>query len=147
MALGLPWLRTHNPSVDWITREVLFTSDYCRSRCFCATPPPTLAAPVLVSPDHSDCANIPSCYHDLKEVFNKTKACSLPPHRSYDCAIDLLPGAFLPRGRLYSLSAPETQAMKEYIQSSLQAGIIRPSSSPAGAGFFFVAKKDKSFQH
>ena len=66
----------------------------------------------------------------------------LPPHRPYDCAIDLLPGTFPPKGGLYSLSAPESQAMNEYIDTSLKAGIIRPSSSPAGAGFFFVGKKD-----
>ncbi|KAI3355594.1 hypothetical protein L3Q82_018423 [Scortum barcoo] len=29
--------------------------------------------------------------------------------------------------------------MEEYITASLRSGIIRPSSSPAGAGFFFVA--------
>lgn len=34
--------------------------------------------------------------------------------------------------------------MEDYIQKSLTAGIIRPSSSPAG--FFFVAKKDKSLR-
>ncbi len=32
--------------------------------------------------------------------------------------------------------------MEKYIQDSLAAGIIRPSSSPVGAGFFFVNKKD-----
>ncbi|KAK3515862.1 hypothetical protein QTP70_034755 [Hemibagrus guttatus] len=36
--------------------------------------------------------------------------------------------------------------MTEYIQESLAAGIIRPSSSPAGAGFFFVGKKDRSLR-
>ena len=36
--------------------------------------------------------------------------------------------------------------MEEYIRSSLAAGIIRPSSLPAGAGFFFVGKKDKSLR-
>lgn len=30
------------------------------------------------------------------------------------------------------------------IKNSLDAGIIQPSSSPAGAGFFSVSKKDKS---
>ncbi len=33
--------------------------------------------------------------------------------------------------------------MEKYIAESLADGIIRPSSSPLGAGFFFVAKKDK----
>ncbi len=32
--------------------------------------------------------------------------------------------------------------MDAYINESLAAGIIRPSTSPAGAGFFFVEKKD-----
>lgn len=71
---------------------------------------------------------------------------SLPPHRDYDCAIDLPPGAPLPKGWLYSLSNAEDHAMEEYINSSLQAGIIRPSSSPVGAGFFFVEKKDKTLR-
>ncbi|XP_041926577.1 uncharacterized protein LOC121690215 [Alosa sapidissima] len=75
-------------------------------------------------------------------VFSKACATSLPPHRPYDLAIDLLPGTSPPRGCLYSLSPPETEAMNKYISKSLAAGIIRPSSSPAGAGFFFVGKKD-----
>ncbi|KAL2095491.1 hypothetical protein ACEWY4_010210 [Coilia grayii] len=52
--------------------------------------------------------------------------------------------AFL--GRLYSLSAPERKAMEDYINDSLAAGIIRPSSSPAGDVFFFVGKKDGSLR-
>ncbi len=34
--------------------------------------------------------------------------------------------------------------MERYIHDSLVAGIIRPSSSPAGVGFFFVEKRDGS---
>lgn len=34
--------------------------------------------------------------------------------------------------------------MEIYINKSLDAGIICPSSSPLGAGLFFVAKKDKT---
>ena len=36
--------------------------------------------------------------------------------------------------------------MTKYVQESLAAGIIRPSSSPARAGFFFVGKKDSSLR-
>ena len=36
--------------------------------------------------------------------------------------------------------------MEEYIGESLSAGIIRPSSSPVGAGFFFVGKKEGSLR-
>lgn len=34
--------------------------------------------------------------------------------------------------------------METYIRDSLAAGIIKPSSSSVGAGFFFVGKKDGS---
>uniref|UniRef100_A0A4W6G454 HAT C-terminal dimerisation domain-containing protein n=1 Tax=Lates calcarifer TaxID=8187 RepID=A0A4W6G454_LATCA len=36
--------------------------------------------------------------------------------------------------------------MEKYIRESLAAGIIRSSSFPVGAGFFFVAKKDKTLR-
>ena len=32
--------------------------------------------------------------------------------------------------------------MEDYIKDALSTGFIRPSTSPAGAGFFFVGKKD-----
>uniref|UniRef100_A0A3Q2EG98 Gypsy retrotransposon integrase-like protein 1 n=1 Tax=Cyprinodon variegatus TaxID=28743 RepID=A0A3Q2EG98_CYPVA len=89
---------------------------------------------------------VPEQYHDLKQVFSKTLACSLPPHRPYDCGIDLLPGAPLPTSRLYNISRAERQALEKYIKESLAAGLIRPSSSPLGAGFFFVSKKDGSLR-
>lgn len=85
-------------------------------------------------------------YHDRGEVFCKTKATSLPLPRSYDCAVDLLPGTSPPKGRLFSISDLEREAMETYIHDSMTAGIVRPSSSPAGAGFFFVEKKDKTLR-
>ncbi|CAJ0928188.1 unnamed protein product [Ranitomeya imitator] len=75
------------------------------------------------------------------DVFSKRAADTLPPHRPYDCPIDLLPGAEPPRGRVYPLSLPETEAMSQYIQENLARGFIRKSVSPVGAGFFFVQKK------
>ncbi|XP_038822213.1 uncharacterized protein LOC120022396 [Salvelinus namaycush] len=93
-----------------------------------------------------DLSNVPVEYLDLKEVFSKSRAASLPPHRPYDCAIDLLPGESPPKGKLYSLSVPEREVMERYISDSLASGFIRPSSSPAGAGFFFVGKKDGSLR-
>lgn len=36
--------------------------------------------------------------------------------------------------------------METYSRDSVAAGIIRPSSSPVGAGFFFVEEKDGSLR-
>ncbi len=66
----------------------------------------------------------------------------LPPHRPWDCAIDLLPGAKLPKGRVYPLSIPARKAMEDYIKEALQQGFIWPSTSPATSSFFFMGKKD-----
>ncbi|KAK3561073.1 hypothetical protein QTP86_026364 [Hemibagrus guttatus] len=74
--------------------------------------------------------------------ISQMAAMKLPPHRPWDCAIDLLPGAKLPEGRVYPLSIPENKAMEEYISKALQQGFIQPSTSPAASSFFFVAKKD-----
>ncbi|KAK3549103.1 hypothetical protein QTP70_031898 [Hemibagrus guttatus] len=60
----------------------------------------------------------------------------------WDCAIDLLPNTPLPKGRFYPLSLPQSKAMEDYIETALAAGHIRPSTSPAAAGFFFVSKRD-----
>ena len=90
-----------------------------------------------------DLSLIPPDYHNLSSVFSKDRALSLLPHRLYDYAIDLRP---LPSSPLYNLSRPERVSMETYIQDSLAAGIIRPSSSPVGAGFFFLSKKDKSLR-
>lgn len=93
--------------------------------------------------DKPDLSCVPRDYWDLGQVFSKQRASKLPPHRAYDCAtINLLSGTTPPRGGLYSLSGPETAAMNSYIKEALAADSIWPSTSPAGAGFVFVGKKD-----
>lgn len=145
IVLGIPWLKLHNPHIDWSTASIRGWSNYCHAHCLLSAVPET--SPVTPkSQEEIDLTNVPSEYHDLCEVFSKDHALSLPPHRPYDCAIDLLPGAPLPTKRLYNLSKPEREAMEKYINDSLSAGLIRPSSSPVGAGFFFVEKKDKTLR-
>lgn len=101
-------------------------------------------APHNPEPDPPDLSAVPAEYHDLGEVSSTDPDLCFPLHRPYDCAVDLRPGSSLPSSRLYNLSRPEREAMGKYIRESLAVGIIRPSSSPLGAGFFFVAKKDNT---
>ena len=143
LILGYPWLRQHNPNINWETGAFREWGPSCHLCCL-----KQAASPLHLHSSSSppDLSGVPSEYHGLLSVFSKAKATSLLPHRPYDCAIDLLSGTFPPKGHLYSLSAPERKAMDIYIKDSLAAGIIRPSSSPAGAGFFFVEKKDKTLR-
>ena len=146
LVLGFEWLERHNPHINWAERHIESWSTSCHETCLRS------AAPTVQFPrgrgemDSPDLTSVPSEYHDLAPVFSKVSATSLPPHRPYDCAIELLPGAPMPSSRLYNISKPERETMEKYINESLAAGIIRPSSSPLGAGFFFVGKKDGSLR-
>ena len=140
LVLGRPWLERHEPHISWASGQILGWSTACHAVCLRSALSPSCGSRPKPSPP--EISDVPPVYHDLALVFDKDQALSLPPHRPYDCAIDLLPGAPFPKGRLYNLSLPEKEAMRNYISESLLSGIIRPSSSPLAAGFFFVAKKD-----
>lgn len=109
------------------------TAHGARRTCF----PVPCSSTLVESPLVALQPNIPEVYQDLREVFSKTRATCHPPHRPWDCAIDLRADATPPHRRIYPLSVAETQAMEDYIQE-----LIRMSTSPVSAGFFFMAKKD-----
>ncbi|KAK3528240.1 hypothetical protein QTP86_027953 [Hemibagrus guttatus] len=148
--LGRPWLEQHNPILSWRTGEVLKWGDSCFPGCFPHLPAPHSPTPIplpvqatsIESPLVNQPLQIPTCYAPFRDVFCLKRASKLPPHRPWDCAIDLLPGEPVPRGRIYPLYIPEEKAMEEYIKEALAQGYIHPSTSPAVLSFFFVAKKD-----
>ncbi|KAI2668070.1 Retrotransposon-derived protein PEG10 [Labeo rohita] len=137
LILGYPWLNRHEPTISWTGGRITHWSPYCHQHCM-SLAPPTPPRSASLPP----CSTIPPEYHDLLEAFSTVKATELPPHRPGDCAIELIPGAAPPRGRVFPLSQPESEAMEKYIKEELAKGFIRPSTSPASAGFFFVKKKD-----
>ncbi len=138
--LGLPWLRKHDPLLQWTSGQIVSWGENCFSDCLSTIQPLTLRS-IREHPDDAVLKCLPSMYHDLAEAFSRSKATKLPPHRSYDCAIDFLPNATPPKGRVFPLSQPETEAMQKYIEEELSKGFIRPSTSPASAGFFFRPEK------
>lgn len=89
---------------------------------------------------------IPAAYHEFLDIFDKQKADILPPHRPYDCPIELLPGSEITFGRIFPLSELEFKVLSQYINENLEKGFIWPSTSPAGTGIFFVEKKDHTLR-
>ncbi|KAK3535061.1 hypothetical protein QTP70_002592 [Hemibagrus guttatus] len=61
---------------------------------------------------------------EATSIESPSRASKLPPHRPWDCAIDLLPGDPVPRGRIYPLSIPEEKAMEEYIKEALEQAAL-----------------------
>ncbi|KAL0183731.1 hypothetical protein M9458_019427, partial [Cirrhinus mrigala] len=143
--LGFPWLSVHDPDISWYHGELTHWPKFCINNCFPVKLQPCYTTSIE-SPNTHKMMAIPTCYHDLSEVFSKAKATQLPSHRPWDCAIDLLPNAMPPKSKVYPLSRTESQAMEEYITEALNSGFIRPSTSPAAAGFFFGEKKDGGFR-
>ncbi|KAL0159219.1 hypothetical protein M9458_042944, partial [Cirrhinus mrigala] len=145
--LGRPWLVKHDPILSWGTGEILKWGKGCVTDCFPEIPRPVkkplpIFTTSVESPIEKRSVQISKIYSSYKDVFCPKRASQLPPHRPWDCAIELVPDAPMPRGKIYPLSLPETKAMEEYIHEALSQGYIRPSTSPAASSFFFVAKKD-----
>ncbi len=97
----------------------------CHVKCLVSAMPVVSSVSVFQE-EPGDLSGVPEEYHDLQAVFSRSRAASLPPHRPYDCSIDLVPGSMPPRGRLYSLSAPEREALEKCLANSLAAGTICP---------------------
>ena len=114
-------------------------------------PSATLAATSSSPPDSEEylaqiTALVPPQYHDLLDAFSKAHADTLPPHRPYDLAIELEPGATAPYGPIYPLSDAELKALSSWLDENLAKGFIRPSRSPAGSPILFVKKGDGSLR-
>lgn len=108
--------------------------------CACASIEPPLLH--QMAPNRRLPANqLTSGLDDLRVVFSKKLTLSLPQP-----ALRLAAGTPLPSSRLYQLSRPEHEAMDTYISESLASALIMPLSSPVGAAFLFVRKKDGTFR-
>ncbi|XP_015675177.1 inter-alpha-trypsin inhibitor heavy chain H4-like [Protobothrops mucrosquamatus] len=62
-------------------------------------------------------------------VFSETKCDVLPPHRANGCPIEILPGAKLPKPKMYSMTPRKLKKLREYIDKNLARGFIQPGKS------------------
>ncbi|KAJ1199159.1 hypothetical protein NDU88_002997 [Pleurodeles waltl] len=118
----------------------------------CYQDKPLLVTPLHCGSTHSaaikpdDTLAIPAPYKDFRDVSSEQKATELPPHRSCDCRLDLIPVAAPPCSRVYALSEPENQYLRDYLDDLLAKGFIRHSASPVSSSFFFVPKKNRKLR-
>jgi hypothetical protein len=169
--LGLPWLRKHNPRINWKNRQLSF--DGCR--CGTTARQPTRPTPesvdekeinnissttttrqdravgrvdqkrpsTTVTETKSAPPDIPDVYRQYAWMFKEElSAKALPKHQPWDCEIKLEEGKEPPFGPIYQLSEKELEILREYIKENLAKGFIRKSESPAGFPILFVPKKD-----
>jgi hypothetical protein len=72
---------------------------------------------------------------------------ALPPHRTFDHAIDLKNSTDPHWGSICALSVLKHKALREYLDEILRMGIIWPSKSPAGAPILFIPKAHRQGLH
>jgi hypothetical protein len=70
----------------------------------------------------------------------------LPPHRSADHSIPLLPGSKPPNIRPYRMSHNQKNTIETIITQMLRNKEIQPSDSPFSSPVILVKKKDKSWR-
>ena len=79
---------------------------------------------------------------EFKDVFPDKLPYGPPPKRVLDHEIETLPGETPPHRSPYRLSVAEMDELKRQIDTLLEQGWIRPSSSPYGAPILFIPKKN-----
>ena len=168
---GQPWLRRHNPTIDWSNGSVSINSvslPTLKPSLQVKSSPTELVSAVgikhamhaadtayLVFVSDKSVAGegaatqsidprIRSLLDEFKDVFPEDLPEGLPPKRDVDHRIELVPGSTPPTRPTYRMSPPELDELKKQVADLLAKGFIQPSKSPFGAPVLFVKKKDGS---
>ena len=75
-----------------------------------------------------------------------SKDVEIPPKRSVELEIPIVPGSPTPCRPMYKHSPAENEEIKRQLQDLLNKGFIRPSSSPYGAPVLLVKKKSGEYR-
>ncbi|KAJ3015341.1 hypothetical protein NUW54_g1068 [Trametes sanguinea] len=166
--LGHEWIEHHNPSIDWQKKLIEFNRcpiecqhviekgerlfmfnipSFLQSRAVQIQARSSVAMDIAIEQNKSRTAKsfediVPEHYQDFRDVFDEATFSTLPGHRPWDHAIELLPDAKPYCRKIYPMSLDEQKALDHFLEENLRTGRIRPSKSPWGAPFFFVKKKD-----
>ncbi|PRQ22490.1 putative nucleotidyltransferase, Ribonuclease H [Rosa chinensis] len=91
---------------------------------------------------------LPQCVQDLLSLFDDLfqPPTRLPPKRAIDHRITLLPNSGPVNVRPYRYAHSQKDELEAQVQEMLQAGLIRPSSSPYSSPVLLVKKKEGTWR-
>lgn len=159
LILGQDWLREVNPQINWKSGEQITRPNLPAISALQAFSSLEVATHIddddqliivrlnaVNTTPTDESREIRALLTEYEDVFPTQLPAGLPPARSRDHAIDLVPGTTPPHRPPYRLSHGELEELKHQIDHLLSQGFIRPSSSPFGAPILFVKKKDKTLR-
>jgi hypothetical protein len=146
--LGMNWLSKYQAIIDCAARSVTLTHPSGDSILYwspSSVPPSARFAPedelytmdVLTPPEISDVLVV--C--DFLDVFPEELP-GMPPDRSVDFVIELVPGTAPVSKRPYRMPPKELVELKKQLEELEEKIFIQPSTSPWGCPALFVKKRD-----
>ena len=168
--LGLPWLRHHNPNIDWKKGTLEFDEtppveqfkmnrkgrrEWVRAGLIShASEEVWIAAGYTYSQAIAEEAGkekkkksfeeiVPEEYRQYAKVFSEHESERLPEPQPWDHTIDLKPDApETLRSKVYPMPVNEQKELDDFLEENLRKGYIAPSKSPMASPVFFIKKKD-----
>ena len=155
--LGHDWLIKHNPEVNWKNGTIKFTR--CPGNCtmkhediqFKTRRNKTMETTttdndkVGKEPDKTNPKDLPDYIRPFTHLFNKKKFEKLLERREWDHEINLTNEA--PKelnAKAYAMMLKEEEALNQWLDEQLEAGLIVESKSRYAAPCFYIPKKDGS---
>jgi len=128
--LGMPWLATHNPEIDWEKGEVKMTR--CPPICGKKKPEEKREVKRVEKDEDEEILRklVPKKFWKWRKVFRKRESERMPVQKAWDHVIELKEGFVSKKGKVYSLSREEREAVQAFVEDQLRKGYIQPSKSP-----------------
>jgi len=148
--LGDDWLRQYDPDISFRTQRILGWrdgpgeeaweewTDYPKQQ----TTGDRIMIAFIKHEKETKHTNIPKEYRKFAKLFEEPDDDHyLPEHKPWDHEIPLIEGKQPTFKPIYRLSTKEQEVLKDFVETNLKRGRIRPSTSPAGYPILFVKKK------
>jgi len=138
--LGIPWLATHNPKIDWKKGEVKMT----RCPSWCAKSKEKKKEKWKIRAAEKTVEELVlRRFWKWKKVFGKVESERIPVQKPWDYTIELK-GRFMPRKeKVYSLLREEREEVQVFVENQLRKGYTHLSKLPQMSLVYFVAKKNE----
>ena len=159
MFLGHNWLVKHNPKVNWKNSTIKFTRypgnctmkhediQFKSRRNKAMDIMKQDNGEIRKKPDKTNLEDLLEYIRPFTHLFNKKKFEKLLERREWDYEINLMDEA--PKelnAKAYTMTLKEEEALNQWLDEQLKAGLIVESKSRYMAPCFYIPKKDSSLQ-